>query len=378
MNILQVTKGALMGGGERHVLTLLEGFKSQGVRTHLAVFTEGRLAETARGLGVDVHVLPKRFRGDIRPLTGLINLVRKKKIDIVHTHLVSGNLYGRLAGKVAGVKGIVTTLHHSRKEALGNFALPFMANLFFRGDIFMGRLSDRMISPSADLKRLLIDHDLDPARITVIPNAINMDKTKVSDDEMDACRRELRIPPGMKIVGMVGRLVEVKNFDLFIQAARKVLGQNPKVLFLIVGDGPLRHKLEKQAADSGIKERIIFTGFRDDVFRLIAMMDLFVLCSTSETNPIALMEAMASGKPVIATDVGGVSELIDHHITGWLCPSGDLACLTEAMIHLLSHPEQAKEIGARAREKMQKTYSLETITAQLLEVYQNLIDARTG
>lgn len=85
MNVLQVTKGALMGGGERHVLTLLEGLREQSINTSLAVFTEGMLAREARRLGVEVHVLPKRFRGDIRPLTGLINLIRKKKIDVVHT-----------------------------------------------------------------------------------------------------------------------------------------------------------------------------------------------------------------------------------------------------------------------------------------------------
>ncbi|MBE9569994.1 MAG: glycosyltransferase, partial [Proteobacteria bacterium] len=115
MNVLQVTKGALMGGGEKHVLALLEGFKDRPVDMSLAVFTEGPLLAAARNLGVDVYVVQKRYRGDIAPLLKLIRLIKTKQIDIVHTHLISGNLYGRLAGKATRVKGIVSTLHHSDK-----------------------------------------------------------------------------------------------------------------------------------------------------------------------------------------------------------------------------------------------------------------------
>ena len=372
MNVLQVTKGALMGGGEKHVLTLLEGLKAEAIDVSLAVFTEGLLARDARRMGVEVHVLPKRFRGDIRPLTGLINLIRNKRIDIVHTHLVSGNLYGRLAGKITRVGGVVTTLHHTHKEALGKFRLSFMADLLFRGDIRMGMMSDRLITPSADLQNLLLGYGLRPSRIVSIPNAINMDKTRVTDEEIERCRRELNIPPDVKTVGMVGRLVSVKNFEMFIRAAGRVLGQGIPARFLIVGDGPLRADLEKLAETAGIKNHLIFTGFRDDVFRLVAMMDLFVLCSKSETNPIALMEAMACGKPVIATDVGGIPEVVDHDVNGWLCPSDDAGCLADAIICLLSNPERAAALGTNARAKMMKDYALPSVTARLLAVYEDL------
>ncbi|MEW6079434.1 MAG: glycosyltransferase [Thermodesulfobacteriota bacterium] len=374
MNILQVTRGALMGGGERHVLTLLEGLKEKDAGVRLAVFTEGRLADEARRLGMAVHVFPRRFRGDIRPLKGLIDLIREQRIDIIHTHLVSGNLYGRLAGKITGVKGIVTTLHHTRKEALGSFRLPFMTDLFFRGDILMGKLSDRMITPSDDLQRLLVRFGIKPSRMVTIPNAINLDKTRLTAPDIDACRRELGIPTEMKVVGMVGRLVEVKNFNLYIEAAAKVLGQKIPAVFLIIGEGPLRDTLEQQTVAAGLKDRFIFTGFRNDVFRLVGMMDLFVLCSRSETNPIALMEAMASGKPVIATDVGGVPEIVEHGVNGWLCPSDDVDCLAEAMTRLLSYPAQARDLGARAQATISERYSLPSVTARLLDVYKDLMN----
>ena len=373
MNILQVTKGALMGGGERHVLTLLEGFKDQDVRVSLAVFTEGRLAKTARRMGIDVHVLPKKFRGDLRPLKQLVDLIKIKKIDIVHTHLISGNLYGRLAGKIAGIKGIVSTLHHSRKDAIGHFSLPFMQDLFFLGDNLMAQISDRIITPSEDLKCLMSNYGVKASRIVTIPNAINMDNTLLPAGEIDACRREFAVSPDMKLIGMVGRLVPVKNFELYIKAARNVIDQGIKAKFLIIGDGPLRSDLERLSAELSLDDHLIFTGFREDVFRLVAMLDLFVLCSRSETNPIALMEAMASGKPVIATDVGGVAELVDHKMDGWLCPSNEEICIADAIIHLLVQEDMAGALGNRAREKMLKYYSLKQAITRLLAVYKEIV-----
>ena len=373
MNILQVTKGALMGGGERHVLTLLEGLKKNDVRLYLAVFSEGRLAEAARRLGVEVHVIPKRFRGDLRPLKSLVNLIKTKKIDIVHTHLISGNFYGRLAGKIAGVKGIVSTQHHSHKDAVGHFAVPFMKTLFFGGDNLMGKISDRIITPSEDLKRLMINYGIKASKIITIPNAIDMDNTQLSSIQIDSCRREFAISSDMKVIGMVGRLVSVKNFELYINAAKQVIDKGIKAKFLIIGEGPLYADLKRLSLDLGLEKHLIFTGFREDVFRLIAMLDVFVLCSKSETNPIALMEAMASGKPVIATHVGGVAELVDHGVDGLLCSSDDINCLTKSIVHLLSNAKTAESLGNRGREKMLKHYSLKRLSTLLFDVYNKII-----
>ncbi len=377
IKVLQITKGALMGGGEQHVLTLLEGLKDQeDVRVDLAVFTEGKLADAAQKLGIKVHVFIKRYRGDFQPLKQLISLMKTQKIDIVHTHLISGNFYGRLAAKIAGVKGIISTLHHSKKGAVGYFPVPFMQELFFHGDNLMARVSDRVITPSEDLKQLIVNYGINPGKIVTIPNAVNMKKTLISEEEIDCCRKELAVKPDSKIVGMVGRLVPVKNFELFIHAAGKVIDRGVNVQFLIVGDGPLRNDLQKLVTDLKMDGSFIFTGFREDVFRLVAMMDLFVLCSKSETNPIALMEAMALGKPVIATDVGGVAEVVDHEMDGWLCPSDDKDHLADAMIYLLNSPEKAFGLGKNAREKILTRYSLERISNQLMDVYREM--ARTG
>ncbi|MFH1702672.1 MAG: glycosyltransferase [Nitrospirota bacterium] len=373
MNILQVTKGAVMRGAERHILTLLEGFGDRRVNMSLAVFTEGPLSADARKLGIEVYVIPKRYRGDVVPLLNLKRLIKAKKIDIVHTHLISGNFYGRLAGKTTGVKGVVSTIHYSDKQALGQFSLPIMQGLLFKLDISMAFLSDRIIAPSLELKRLLIKHGVKADKIVHIPNAINLEHLQFSEEETSVCRQRMGFPIDMKLVGMVGRLVPVKNFGLFLRAAKRVIDSGIRAKFVLVGDGPSQSELQKMVTDLRLTEHVVFTGFRKDVLQVVSILDLFVLCSDWETFPIAVLEAMALKKPVIATKVGGIPEIIDHMVNGWLCPSGDEIFLANSITHLLTHEEKAKEFGNRAYEKVVTTFALRGMTDKLLDVYYGLI-----
>ncbi len=361
-----------MGGGERHILTILEGFKGRDVNMSLAVFTEGKLAAAARTLGVEVHVVPKRFRSDVSPFLALIRLIRQKQIDIVHTHLLSGNFYGRLSGKAARVKGIVTTLHHSDKEALGGSSVPFLTDLLFNLDISMAAFSDYIITPSADLKQRIAQQGVKAEKIIHIPNAVNLDCFGIADGESLACRQELGIPSGLKVVGIVGRLVTVKNFPLFLRAARRVIDTGILVKFLVIGDGPLRSELKTMADELKLTQYVIFTGFRQDVLRVVSSLDLFVLCSDSEVFPLALIEAMALGKPVIATNVGGIREIVDHMKDGLVFPAGDEMNLSESIIYLLTHGGEAREMGNSAREKVVTAFSLRRMTEKLLGVYDKL------
>lgn len=372
MKVLQVTKGALMGGGERHILTLLEGFKDRAIDMNLAVLTEGPLSAAAREIGAEVFVIPKRYRGDISPLLRLSRLIKSKRIDIVHTHLISGNLYGRFAGKLTKVKGIVSTLHHSDKEALGQFFHPYMQNLFFRLDLLMTIFSDRIITPSADLKNLIIKYGVREHKIVSIPNAVKLQNTNFSEEDIHSCRQELGLPPDAKLVGTVGRLVPVKNFALFLKAARRVIDSGIDTRFVLIGDGPLRDELKRMTDDLGLTHHVVFAGFRDNVFQLISMLDLFVLCSNSETFPLALIEAMALKKPVISTNVGGISEIIDHKFNGLLCPPGDEYCLENSIISLLNDDERKRELGIRAWEKVNKVFSVNAMIDKLIKVYYEL------
>jgi glycosyltransferase involved in cell wall biosynthesis len=372
-----VTRGAIWGGGERHVLALLEGFRGRPARMSLAVFSEGRLAEEARRLGVTVHCLSKGFRGDPRPLLGLVRTIRRHQVDVVHTHMPSGNVYGRLAARMAGGTGLVTTLHYIDREALP-FLSPLVQRLLFDGDIRMAAMCDRIVATSEHLRRTLVERGMDASKIVTILNGVNLGSLPGNGGASEELRRQLGIARGVPAVGIVGRLVPVKNHALFLRAARAVLDRGTRAVFVVVGDGPLRDPLRALSRELGLQEQVVFAGFRDDVMSLLPLFDLCMLTSNSETSAYGVSEPMAVGRPVVATAVGGVTELIDDRVDGWLCPPGDADALAEGVCALLRDPEQAGRMGERAARKVRERLSLEGQVERLEEVYREVTRLKGG
>jgi glycosyltransferase involved in cell wall biosynthesis len=369
--VLQVTRGTIWGGGERHVLSLLEGFQGRSVRMSLAVFGEGRLALEARRLDVTVHCLSKRFRGDPRPLWGLVRTIHRHRVDIVHTHMPSGNVYGRIAARLARGRGLISTLHYVDREALP-FLAPVLQRLLFDGDIRMAAMCDRIVATSEHLRRTLVERGLSEPKLVTILNGVKLDTLPPDERASDALRRELGIARGMPVVGIVGRLVPVKNHALFLRTAREVLDRGARALFVIVGEGPLREPLGALSRGLGLDDHVVFAGFRADVMRLLTVFDVCLLTSNSETSAYGVSEPMAMGRPVVATAVGGVPELIDHRIDGWLCPPGDAVALAEGVCALLADPSEAARMGERAAGKVRERLSLERMVGRLEEVYRRV------
>ena len=371
LHVLQVTRGALWGGGERHVLALLEGFQGRPVRMSLAVFSEGRLAEEARRLGVTVHCVSKGFRGDPRPLLGLVRTIRRHGVDVVHTHMPSGNVYGRLAARMAGGTGLVTTLHYIDREALP-FLSPLVQRILFDGDIRMAAMCDRIVATSEHLRQALVGRGMSGGMIVTILNGVNLDTLPANGRPSDGLRKELGIAPGLPVVGIVGRLVPVKNHALFLRAARAVLDRGTRAVFVLVGDGPLREPLRRLCRELGLDEHVVFAGFRSDVMALLPLFDVCMLTSNSETSAYGVSEPMAVGRPVVATAVGGVTEMIDDRVDGWLCPPGDADALAEGVCALLRDPQEAGRMGERAARKVRERLSLEGQVERLEEVYREV------
>lgn len=376
MNVLQVSNGLVMRGAEIHILGILQGFLDRPINISLVVFTDGPLATAARKLGIEVYVIRKRFRGDIWPIIALTRLIRNRKIDIVHTHLISGNFYGRVIGKLTKIKGIVSTIHYSDKLALGEFALPFMGDLLFKIDTAMSCFSDYIIAPSKELQQLLVKKGVSEKKVINIPNAFNFDLAHITDVKK-SCPENTGFAPDIKLIGMVGRLVSVKNFEMLIRAAQIVIDSGVNVKFLLVGDGPQQPALENLAQELKIDKHIIFLGFRADVVDIVSLLDIFVLCSKWETFPISLIEAMALEKPVIATNIGGVKEIITDGKNGLLVPVNDHVALSSAIIHLLTQKEKAKKFGRLARQKAMTEYSLKVMCDTLSSLYKKVSNKLT-
>jgi glycosyltransferase involved in cell wall biosynthesis len=377
IHVLQVTRGAIWGGGERHVASLLEGFRDRSVRLSLAVFTEAGLAREARRLKVTVHCLPKRFRGDPGPLLGLVRVIRRHRIDIVHTHMTSGNFYGRVAARLSGRSGLVSTLHYVDREALP-FLPRVLQRLFFDGDFWMARMCDRIVTTSEHLRRTLLERGISDRKLVTILNGVNLDSTRVDRHAADRLRDELGIVRGTPVVGIVGRLVPVKNQALFLRVAREVLDRGVRARFVVVGDGPLREPLRALRHQLALDEHVVFAGFRDDVMTLLSIFDLCLLTSNSETSAYGVSEPMAMGRPVVATAVGGVPELIEHGVDGWLCPARDAAALADAVCALLADPAAAARMGERAARKVRERLSLDPMMGRLEQVYRQVFLERVA
>ena len=372
IHVLQVTNGAIWGGGERHVASLLEGFRQGKVRQSLAVFKDGRLACEARRQEVTVHCLPKRFRGDLGPLLGLVRLIRRERVDIVHTHMTSGNVYGRVAARLARARGLVSTIHYVDREALP-FLHPLLQRLLFDGDLRMAAMCDRVVATSEHLRRALLAGGMSERKVLTILNGVNLDTIAVDPVEADRLRQELGLTHGEPVVGIVGRLVPVKNQALFLRAARVIIDRGVRARFVVAGDGPLREPLRALAHELGLDARLVFAGFRTDVMALLSTLDVSVLCSNSETSAYGVSEPMSIGRPVVATAVGGVPELIEHGVDGWLCPPRDVEALADGVCALLADPAAAACMGERAARKVRQRLSLARMVGELENVYRELV-----
>jgi glycosyltransferase involved in cell wall biosynthesis len=374
IHVLQVTHGAVWGGGERHILSLLEAFRDREQKLSLAVFTDGRLARQARRLGTDVTVIPKRFRGDPAPLWGLIRWIRRSGVDLVHTHMLSGNMYGRVAARLARTR-LVTTLHYIDPQALP-FLHPFLQRLFFDSDIRLSAICDRIITTSEHMRRELLSRGMNESKLVSILNGINPEMIDIPAGTRERLRKEFSLSADATVVGMAARLVPVKNFTSYLDAARMLLQQGLDATFMVIGDGPLRADLEAHARVLGIADRVIFTGFRDDIMELMSMIDLAVLSSNSETSAYGVSEAMAMGKPVVATAVGGVPELIEHGRSGWLCKPGDASALADGIRDVLSDHELANRLSVEAKRTVRERLSLDRMADELLLAYQAAMERR--
>jgi glycosyltransferase involved in cell wall biosynthesis len=239
---------------------------------------------------------------------------------------------------------------------------------------FLTRLSDRIVTVSEGQRRELAAYGVAALeKITVVPLGFELGHLLTCESHRGELRRELGLADGTKLVGIVARLVPIKNHRLFLQAAKLVAEAVPEARFLVVGDGELREELEAYARDLGLDGSVLFTGWRRDLPRVYADLDVVVLTSINEGTPVSLIEAMAAGVPVVATAVGGVPDVVAGGETGYLVEAGDAEGLAEAIIKLLRHPQKASEMGIAGREAVYPRFAAQTLIANVEGLYTGLL-----
>lgn len=373
LKVMHILTGGVQGGTEIHVLDLVKRLDKNRFKTILTLFYDGPIVEDAKKRGIEVRLLNKRFRGDLSVICKLIEIIRGDDIDILHTHLANGNLYGRLAALTKKKCRVVTTVHLWGKDSLVDiFRSSFLRTLIDKQDIWMSRFSDKIIALSEGIKKDLIKEGIRKDKITVIPNGIDLDSYNANSYDSQKIRNQLGLSFHETIIGTVGRLAPVKNIPLLLRSAKDIISQGTPAKFLIIGDGPLRNSLEQLVSDLGISRDVMFTGWQWDIKPIISILDIFVLCSSYETLPYALLEAMAMARPVIATSVGGNLDIVENNRSGILVPPADREALTKAILYLISRRDMANWMGKEGRQVIEKKYDIETTISKTTKMYQSL------
>jgi len=299
---------------------------------------------------------------DCRALWGLWRLMRGMRLDIVHTHSSKGGFVGRIAARLAGVPHIVHTPHG---HVFGGYFSPVSTRMFAVLERWAARWTDRIITLSGeearDHLRLGIGR---PEQYVTIPSGVDMAPVLNADP--------VRLVDGHPVIGTVARLVPVKAIESLIDAAPRILSRFPKATLLIVGGGESRASLEARAEALGLSKSIHFAGYREDAPAVLASMDVFVLPSLNEGMGRVLVMAMALGKPIVATRVGGVAELLGDGEAGLLVPPRDSRALADAVIRVTEDSPLAAALGQAGRRRAPR-YSAEAMLDALARVYREVV-----
>lgn len=314
---------------------------------------------------------------DLRALWALVRIMRRERFDVVHTHTPKASLLAQLAARIAGVPIVVNTLHgfyfHEDTKPLARRFYVWMERI-------AAKCSHTILSQNReDIATALAEGIARPEQVKWLGNGIDLkrfDRRRLTGDALSALRAELGLDPSAPVVGFVGRLVEEKGILVLLEAATAVLEALPQTQFLIVGpyDEEKPDALRPDVAERyGLARNCRFTGMRDDMPELYALMDVLVLPSYREGFPRTPMEASAMGVPVVVTDIRGCREAVDHEVNGLLFPSGDADALATALIGLLRDSGRRARMGAEGRRIAEDRFDEQKVFERVLSEYQRLL-----
>ena len=334
------------------------------------LLNEGPLARELRRLGVQVAVVDETRTSALGILKFLTRFLKANDIDVVHTHRYKDNVLGTIAAKLAGTPNVVRTVHGLREPMTGWNHIKFRVYETLDKATLLC-FADLVIAVSKRMADTLRESGYRPTMVTHIHNGVDLRKVTARRSR-DEVRRELGIDRETFLIGTAGRLSPVKGHAGLLRAARLILQKEHGAKFLIVGGGPLERELIDTAARLQVDGACLFPGPRTDVHDLIAAMDIFVLPSLDEGIPMAILEAMALGTPVVATAVGGVPEVVQHGVTGLLVEPGNEAALAGACLELARDRDRAQRLGAQARRVVAEEFSHERSGGTLMDVYRSV------
>jgi L-malate glycosyltransferase len=361
LSLFHIDAGKEWRGGQRQSLFLVRELKKMGYRVEFVVQPGSPLEKKAVEAGLSVLPLRMRSELDLLAVLRLARQMKKRSCRLVHFHEAHGLAVGAAAARRAGVP----LRFISRRVDF-----PLRSRAKYTREI------DAIIAISEGVRKVLLDSGVPGSLITVIPSGIDFSAFE-EPGPRDFLRREFGFGPDVCLVGIVAALEDHKGHTYLLEASKIVRDQAPQVRFVVVGAGSLRLELDKQAKDLGVEDIVFFLGFRDDVPRILASLDLFVLSSHHEGMGSSLLDAMASRLPVVATRAGGIPEVVEDRETGLLVPPRDPAALAQAILELCRDRELAARLAARGVEVVHQKFSAEAMAGKIVELYEQ-VAARKG
>jgi glycosyltransferase involved in cell wall biosynthesis len=347
LNVLQVCdhlgwEGSRMHGVKRLFAWMIPRFDKSRYQVSLVSLRKKDLSEeTLESFGVDITYLHKS-KYDPATLPALLNVIDRKQIDILHLHGYGATTFGRLAG---GMRRLPAILH----EHANLTSTPWFQKV---ADAMLEPLTDIALAVSQSTADFVINaRQLPPDKVRVVYLGVPLEEfsRERSADEIRAAREELGVAPQDFVIGSVTRLHDSKGNSFLVDAAKLVLAERPSARFCVFGEGPLRPSLEEQARALGLGDRFVFGGFARDVARVVSAFDLSVFPSLWEGTPLTVFEALAMGKPIVATDADGLVDVLTHEADALIVPKRDAAGLARAMVRLMDDESLRRRLGGGAR-----------------------------
>jgi glycosyltransferase involved in cell wall biosynthesis len=375
IRIMEMIDRPSLGGGQRALLLLAANLNRGLFDVCVSSAPGGPLVEEADKSGLRHIPVPLDRKLGPRAVGKIAAMLKDQGIDILHTHGGYAGLYGRWAARRSGTPVVVHTLHGIHYLHYRN---PLLRRISIGLERLLSRRTDRLVLVSyADLGRAVKHRLAPPDRLTVIPNGTPVPCALSAEAEVKK-RLELGWKLGPPIVGTVARLHRQKGVLYFLLAGEIISARFPDVRMAVVGDGPLGRNLRRRARRLKIDDKVFFLGERQDAFELMSLFNIFVLPSLWEGLPFVLVEAATLGKPIVATSVDGVREVIEEERTGLLVPPRDPQLLAGAVIRLLEDRELASRLGERARAAIPPRFPLRRMVEQTESLYLRLYKRKTS
>ncbi len=386
IRVLRVIARLNVGGPSLHVSYLTEGLASRGYSTMLVAgaISEGEASMefVADQRGIEIRSIPGLQREvspreDLRVVLDLARLIRRQRPHILHTHTAKAGTVGRVAALLSGSRRPPIVLHTFHGHTLAGYFGPAKERAYRQIERTLARASDALVAVSPEVRDELVELGVAPAsRFVVVRLGIDLSERLEGADHGGELRASLGIGLERFTVGWVGRMTAIKRAEDVLRAVRALHDQGIDAALVMVGDGPDRTALEELARELVIDGATRFVGYQEDVGRWFHAFDALLLPSRNEGTPVSAIEALASGRPVVATRVGGVPDVVRDGVDGYLVELGDVQAAADGLARLASDPELRRRMGAAGRERVLARYRVPRLVEDVDRLYRALLSAK--